>query len=345
MKMVLNLMPGLVPLLAACAPVAPPAPAPTAAAVGVRVERESYVMGTVLRGEVAARSREAGMEALERAFAEVRRLEELLSSWRDDSELARVNRAPAGTPVRPAPELLALLEEARRWAEATGGAFDPGVGALTDAWQLRGAGREPSEPELAKALASTGIGRFAFDARAGTVARPDTVGWLDTGGFGKGAALRSVERILRAEGVEAALLDFGGQILALGAPAGEAGWRVAVAHPSRREEAVEALVVRDRSVSTTSQSERWVEAAGERLGHVLDPRTGRPVPAWGSVTVVAEDALSADALSTALFVMGPEEGMRWAKEREDVGVLFLVERAGGVEARWTPAMHRYRART
>jgi len=141
--------------------------------------------------------------------------------------------------------------------------------------------------------------------------------------------------------VRNALWNFGGQVLALGAPAGEAGWRVPVAHPSRREEPVMELVVRDRSVSTTSQSERWVEAEGERIGHVLDPRTGRPVPARGSVTVVASDPLVADVLSTALFVMGPEEGMRWARDRADVGVLFLIERAGTVESRWNPALEPY----
>lgn len=329
---------------AACAPAraprAEPAPAP------VWVERESYLMGTVLRGRVAAEGREAGLELLERVFERVRELEGVLSSWRDDSELARVNGAAPGAPVRVDPRLLALLEEASRWADTTGGAFDPAVGALVEAWDLRGAGRRPGDAELSRALAATGISRYTLDPRAGTVTRPDTAGWIDTGGFGKGAALREVQRLLEAGGAGPALFDFGGQILALGAPPGEAGWRVSVAHPSRRREAAEELVVRDRSVSTTSQSERWVEAGGERIGHVLDPRTGRPVPAWGSVTVVAGDALVADVLSTALFVMGPEEGMRWARGLGGaVGVLFLVETAGRIEARWNPAMEEYRAKS
>lgn len=340
MKMVLKLssfVPALA-LLAGCAS----RPAGDAAADTVWVEREAYLMGTTLRGRVLAPTRAAGLAALERAFAEVRRQEALLSSWRGDAELARVNGAPPGVPVRPTPELFALLAEARAWSDSTGAAFDPTVGALVDAWGLRGAGRRPAEAELRRAREASGWRRFALDAAAGTVVRRDSLAWIDTGGFGKGAALRGVERVLEREGTRAALFDFGGQVLAVGAPPGEAAWPVAAAHPARRQEPAAELRLRGRSASTSSASERWVEEGGERLGHVLDPRTGRPVPAWGSVTVVARDPLAADALSTALFVMGPEEGMRWARERQDVGVLFLVERGGVVEARWNAGLEPYR---
>lgn len=328
-------------LLAGCAPRAGTA-VPSAAADTVQVEREAYLMGTTLRGRVLAPSREAGLATLERAFAEVRRQEALLSSWDDDAELARVNRAPPGAAVRPDPELVALLAEARAWSDSTGGAFDPVVGALVDAWDLRGEGRRPSAAELSAARAASGWGRFGLDAAAGTVVRRDPRAWIDTGAFGKGAALRGVVRLLEREGVRAALFDFGGQVLAVGAPPGAEAWPLAVAHPARRQEPFAELRVRGRSASTSSASERWVEEGGERLGHILDPRTGLPVRAWGSVTVVARDALAADALSTALFVMGPEEGMRWARDRQDVGVLFLVERGGAVEARWNAGLEPYR---
>lgn len=156
---------------------------------------------------------------------------------------------------------------------------------------------------------------------------------MDSGGFGKGAALRSVEAVLRAAGICAALVDFGGQGLAVGSsPEGppSGGWTIGVAHPAQRLVPVRELVVRDRSVSTSGQS--------ERPGHILDPRSGRPVPAWGSVTVVAPDPMVADILSTALFVMGPEAGPRWADDRSDFGALFLILRHGRVEARWNHSM-------
>ncbi len=94
-------------------------------------------------------------------------------------------------------------------------------------------------------------------------------------------------------------------------------------------------------MSTSGNSERWVERNGSRIGHILDPRTGRPTASWGSVTVVAEDPLAADVLSTALYVQGPDEGLRWMRDDPDVGVLFLIDRAGALEARWNPAMERW----
>lgn len=310
----------------------------------VWVERETYLMGTVLRAVVQAADKDGGVEVLESSFEEVRRMDHLLSTWRHDSELARLNRSEPGVPVPASPELLSLLAEVAAWRAATQGAFEPGIGSLIDAWDLRGRGRRPSPAELREALALSGPAVFRVDPAARTVTRLRAGSWLDSGGFGKGAALREVRRVLEARGIDRALFDFGGQLLAVGAPEGEAGWRIGVAHPERRDEPVAELRVADRSVATTSASERFVEVGGERLGHVLDPRTGRPVPAWGSVTVVADDPLVADILSTALFVLGRREGWSWARAREDVGVLFLEPSEMGVEARWNRAMERWLVR-
>lgn len=310
----------------------------------VWTQRTTLSMGTTLTGVVAAPTEAAGFGALEGVFAEIARLDGVLSSWREESEIGRLNASAPGEAVPVTPELGALLEEARGWGDRTGGAFDPAVGALVDAWGLRGAGRRPTAAELAEALAATGMRHFRADGEGRAVARLHPAAWLDTGGFGKGAALRGAREALAGAGVSDALLDFGGQLLALGSGPGEGdgtGWEVRVAHPSRRDEPALGLRVRDASVSTTSQSERFVVAAGERLGHVLDPRTGEPVPAWGSVTVVAEDPMVADVLSTALFVMGPEAGMEWARARDDVGVLFLEERGGELVERWNAAFERH----
>ena len=293
-------------------------------------------MGTTLRARVESETRESGIAAIEAAFGEVRRLEGVLSTWRDGTEMARLNAAPAGVWFRASGELFSLLREARGWWSETGGAFDPAVGPLVTAWDLRGqggGGRRPAAAELAAALAESGFGHFELDEFRGAIRRTREGAWIDTGGFGKGAALRAGKVALLEAGVRSALLDFGGQLLAFGSEEGGSGWRIVVADPSRRGEPAARLVLHDASAATTAASERFVAVDGERLGHVLDPRSGRPVAAWGSVTVVAEDPLAADALSTALFVMGPDAGMEWLSGREDVRALFLVETAEGVEAR------------
>jgi len=327
----------LLPFLAAStlAPhVHPPTPTPT----DTLVQRESFLMGTRLHATVRTALPQEGFAGLEAAFVEVARLERLLSTWRHDSELARLNRAPRGAAVPVHPELLQLLQEVWSWSERTGGTFDPAIGALIDAWDLRGRGRIASRLELDGALCVSGTAHFVFDPRHGTVTRDAAGAWITAGGFGKGAALRAARQALREAGVSAALLDFGGQLYALGAGPRGSGWEVGVAHPRQRQRQVARLRVADRSVATSGASERFVTIGERRLGHILDPRTGRPVEAWGSVTVVSSDPLVADIVSTALFVMGPEAGLEWALGREDLGALFLVSEPAGLQAVWTPAM-------
>lgn len=309
----------------------------------LRVERAQLLMGTELRVVILAPSREHGGQAIEAAFQAVRRADDLLSTWRDDSEVARLNRAPPGVAVSLAPELLAVLREVRAWSGATEGAFDPAIGALVDAWDLRGAGRRAGPGELAEGLAASGLDRFELPDSGRAARRRHRLAWIDTGAFGKGAALRAAGAALRQRGIETALLNFGGQVLALGAPHRAEGWKITVAHPSDRDRPVATLVLHDRSAATTGQSERFVTVDGMRLGHVLDPRTGLPVPAWGSVTVVAADPLVADILSTALFVLGPDVGMEWLTGRDDVAALFLVERDGAVVPRGNAALEAYLA--
>ncbi len=311
-------------------------PAPTP----VWLERETYLMGTVLRIGVEAPDRPTGIQAIEHAFLAVRHVDSLVSTWRRDSEIARLNRAPVGVPVSLSPELFTALDEARRWHRETAGAFDPAIGALVDAWDLRGRGRKPSPPAFARARAASGMEHFAFSARHRTVGRNDAAAWLDTGGFGKGLALREARAALRSAGIDAALLNFGGQVVAIGSRNGQ-GWIVPVAHPSRRDDPVTRIRLVGGSASTSAQSQRFVTVGRERVGHVLDPRTGRPVPAWGSVTVIAEDPVVADVVSTALLVLGPDHGFQWARHRHDVGVLFLIEQDGRLIRRWNPALEKF----
>lgn len=305
------------------------------------VRRRVYAMGTLLTGTVWADRRSTAVGAFETALRSVEAMEDRLSTWREDTELAAVNAAREGRRLVVGDTLFALLQDARRWWRATGGAFDPGVGRLVEAWDLRGRGRVPSGRELRTALAASGMECWTMDADRHAVTARCPGAWIDAGAFGKGAAFRSAERSLREQGARGALLDFGGQVLAVGRPPGRDAWRVGVAHPTRRGESVATLEVADRSVATTSASERFVVVDGERRGHVLDPRTGEPVPAWGSVTVVTEDPLAADALSTALFVRGPRAAMDRAGSLDGVGVLVLVAAEEGVRAGWNRAMEAY----
>lgn len=304
-----------------------------------QVERETVRMGTRLSVRVTSGDRVSAVVAIERAFAEVDRVESRLSSWRPDSDLSRLNGASPGSPRAIPKELAVVLARAFRWRSSTDGAFDPAIGALVDAWDLRGSGRRPSEREIEDALAASGERAFSFDAERGVAIRRGQAAWIDAGGFGKGVALAAIRRVLRAEGVRSGFVDFGGQVLVFGSGSDVGGARtIGVAHPRHRDRQVASLRLRDASAATSGQSERFVDVNGQRFGHVLDPRSGRPVPAWGSVTVVARDPFVADVLSTALFVMGPNAGLAWVDAHPDVAALFLVSDGERLQARWSTAL-------
>ncbi|HMF08552.1 MAG TPA: FAD:protein FMN transferase [Thermoanaerobaculia bacterium] len=280
------------------------------------VVRARYLMGTVFRFEVPddGDARPAS-QALEAALDEVQRLESLLSNWQKDSEVSLLNGRAGGGETPVSADLLAVLESAIRWAAATHGAFDPTVEPLTRRTREGGV-RTGKSPEDILPAGRTDIGwqRIRIDRPAGTVSLP-AGGGLDFGGIAKGYALDRAARILLERGFASALLDAGGQILARGHPPDQEGWLVAVADPMDRSQPVFPVMLRDVSMATSGNS--------ERPGEIVDPRTGRPVAGRYSAVSFTADATSADALSTALFVMGPRRGTAWAKDRKDCLAMFL----------------------
>jgi thiamine biosynthesis lipoprotein len=304
------------------------------------VERRVEVMGTTLDLVVRMKYREQALDASEAAIAEVRRAEALLTTWRPGGELWRVNDGKPGRPVAVSRELSALLATDFAWIPRTRGAFDPTILPLVLAWDLRGKGRVPPAAGLVAARKASGAAHFRIDTRASSVTRFSPDAGIEEGAWGKGHALELAQRVLEKAGVQSAVLDLGGQVLAVGSDTAEQPWRVPVAHPRDRQRTVAELGLTSLSVATSGNSERSREVEGRRIGHILDPRTGEPAPDFGSVTVVAPSALVADILSTALFVLGPEEGLALAASLRKEGIaneaLFLVERGDMLEAASSP---------
>lgn len=282
------------------------------------VTRSRFLMGTLC--EATAYGDHAG-QAIEAAFNEIARLEQILSDWRQDSELSRLNQRAGSGPVACSPDLTQFLSEAIRQSRGTDGAFDITVGPLMRAWDLRGGGRVPGSDEVAAALRLTGWSRIELEDGGSLVTLPRGM-ILDPGALGKGFALDAAGRVLREHDAGSALIDFGGQVLALDPPPGATDWLVDVADPVRRDMAVLTLHVRNVSVSTSGNSERGV--------HIVDPHTGRPV--WGarSATVIAPTGAQADAVSTALLVMGQQAGLAWASSHEEIAAMFLEPAGDGV---------------
>lgn len=264
------------------------------------VERKVLAMGTVLtlhlEGGDASRL-QAGAEA---ALAEVGRIEAACSTWRPESAWSRLNAAE-GRAVSLDGEWIDLLEAAKRWTSRTEGAFDPCLRPLMEAWDIRGRGRVPGPRERALALRESGAGRLILDREAGTARLDGGHSGVEEGGFVKGYALDRALAAALGAGSGEGWLDFGGQVLVSGQR------EVPVAQPGQRGRIALSIRLRNASLATSGTSERG--------RHILDPRTGRPCPAWGSVSVVAPTGFEADVLSTALYVMGPVKGLAWAQAR------------------------------
>lgn len=283
-----------------------------------RVWRVSYLMGTRARLVVETPDRTAGLRQLERMLQILEQTEHELSTWRDDSLLSQLNRHPLGHPLALSPHICELLDEIGRWQRETGGAFDPAVGTLLDRWMSD----DEAPPDLSvRPVAAAGFERLARERNPCTVTRLENVR-LDAGGFGKGEALDRVAHRLDEDLSGAWMVDLGGQVSVSGVPA-QGSWTVAVAHPSDRTRTVVEFPLRAGSlaVSGGSERDRWV--AGARVGHILDPRSGLPITRRGSVVVWHEEALAADVLSTALYVMGEDAGLAWAEAR-NIAVCFVT---------------------
>jgi thiamine biosynthesis lipoprotein len=265
-------------------------------------------MGLPVRLVLHAPDRETAESAARDAFARIAVLDRMMSDYRPDSELRAIERSR--DPVRVSPELMALLRRAVAIADATGGAFDPSVGPLVALWRdARTAGRLPESAALEAARQRTGWQYLDLDPHASTVRLRLDGMRLDVGGIAKGYILQETLHILGARGVTRALVESGGDIVVGDAPPDRAGWRIDVpgADP---EFAARAAQLTNAALSTSGPSAQFVEIGGVRYSHVVDPRTGVGLTNRITAHAIAPDGATADALSTALTVLGPEASGR-----------------------------------
>ncbi len=271
------------------------------------IEREVYLMGTILRISSYAQDRERGIREMESAVRMIEQTEAELSTWRPESEFSRLNAQPAGVPFSLSPSTCVLMEKLDRWVKVTHGAFDPSVGRLIRVWGIQGKRRIPDPAEINAALAETGFVHLHLNRGKCTLTKGKSV-VLDAGAFGKGEALDRVLLLAAKESFDPMVLNFGGQVAVWKMPA-----EIEIANPLIRDlTSGNFLQIPYGSISTSGQSEQQKTVQGKMIGHILNPETGMPAPDFGSVTVWNRSAFVADVLSTALYVMGSKKGLAWA---------------------------------
>jgi len=280
------------------------------------------LMGTFFDIQVVGEDEASASAAIEDAFAEVARVERLISEWKEDSEISALNRSAGQGPLTVGPDLYAVVERSVRVSDLTGGAFDITFAACGGLWSFREA-RVPSSGELEPCLELVDYRLLQLDREASSIRLPRRGMRIGVGGIGKGYGVDRAAELLEARGFLDYIVDGGGDVRLRGANAGRP-WRVGIAHPRRRGELYGRLLGDRGAIVTSGDYERYFEADGRLYHHILDPATGRPASRSVAVTVVAGSALEADALATGLFVLGPDEGLALVERLEGVEALFFA---------------------
>ena len=272
------------------------------------IKREEAVMGTAISVELWSDDAQAGSAAIDSVMAEMHRIDRAMSPHKADSELSRINRDGAAGPVALSDEMASLLARAEAFARLSGGAFDITYAAVGQLYDYRER-RRPSEEALARAREAVGWRHLVLDRQARTVRFARLGMRIDLGGFAKGHAVDNATRILHARGIRHAIVSAGGDSRVIGDRRGRP-WTIGIRDPRRTSgEMVAVLPLEDVSISTSGDYERFFDEGGERFHHLIDPATGRSPRGVRSVTVLAEDGLTSEALSKTVFVLGVEKGL------------------------------------
>lgn len=279
-------------------------------------------MGMPVRILLHASDERRAESAMRAAFARIAALDQMMSDYRADSELRRLEKGRDWTPV--SPDLLEVLSTAVTVARATDGAFDPTIGPLVALWRdARKAGKLPAAAAIEQARALVGWQHLEIDRARGAVRLLKSGMRLDLGGIAKGYILQEGLRTLRTNGLGRALLEAGGDIVAGSGPPGLLGWRIDAkdADPIFRRRA---SALTNAGLSTSGDSEQFLEVDGTRYSHIVDPRTGLGLINRVTARVIARDATTADALATALTVMGPDGAQKVLDKFPDVVISLTV---------------------
>lgn len=277
----------------------------TAAAELERFEAVEPHMGTLVRLVLYAETPTQADTAFKAAFARVRELDDRLSDYKENSELNRLCRAPAGEPVPVSEDLFRVLAAAQKIAEETGGALDVTVGDLTHAWRR---GELPAAPEPG------GYRRLRLNQQARTVTLASTL-QLDLGAIAKGFAGDEALKVLIQQGCPRALVALSGDIVAGDAPPGKSGWSVQAGATG------EVVALRHQAMSTAGSTEQHLDRDGKRYSHILDPRTGKALETAKMVTVIAPTGTEADGLDTTICVLSAAETEALLRKHPDARAL------------------------
>jgi thiamine biosynthesis lipoprotein len=291
-------------------------------------QKTEPIMGTDVTITVVAQDEREARAAIEAGMDEVKRLDRMMSLYKDDSEITKVNRSAGIKPVRVSPEMIEVVQAAKRVSKLTHGAFDVTIGPLVVLWQMRlKEGRVPSDAEIARVKGLVDYRNIVVDGGSSTLFLKKKGMILDLGGM-KGYIADRVRNLFRQRGINNAVVALAGDIWVLGHREDGSPWRIGVQHPRDHDRTLTVLDLTDRYISTSGDYERFVIREKKRYHHIIDPRTGKPSQGVISSTVIGTEGALIDPLAKAPFILGVTEGMKIVEQAGAEAI--VVDDAGTV---------------
>jgi thiamine biosynthesis lipoprotein len=298
---------------------------PPASVERTPIERSFFAMGTPITFVAYAADADRAAAAFEDAFREISRLEGLFTTWKEDSDVSRINAAAGKSAVHVAPDTIDILLRAKDACALTKGKFDVTFGVLSGLWRFDHDqdDRIPPKEEIAKRLPLIDCAKVRVDRASGTVLLEREGMRIHLGGIGKGYAVDRAVALLRKAGLLDFMIQAGGDLFASGRR-GDRPWRVGIRDPRGPTSSAFAVAeIADATFSTSGDYERSFLKDGRRYHHIIDPATGEPATESRSVTIVAPDATTAEGLSKGVFILGVKEGFRIIDALDGVGAVVV----------------------
>ncbi len=293
----------------------------------VLIKRSQYLMGTLVFVTGVALQEEIAKKAVAAGLAEIRRIEQLMSTWIPTSELSMVNAAAGKNPMPVGPENMEVLKASLQIAKLTDGGFNIAVGPAVAAWNVSQEGRIPLKQELDALRSFISVANIDLDEQAGTVYLKRTGMQIDVGGIGKGYTADLVVEVMQKAGATAGVVALSGDIKTFGRLPDQERFVFGIQHPRKEQGAILGRIkLENEAVSTAGDYQRFIMKDGIRYHHILNPETLQPARGCQSVTIIAKDGVMADGLDTGIFVMGPEKGIALIESLPDVeGVIVNAQ--------------------
>lgn len=288
-------------------------------------KRSQLLMGTIVEITVVAKDEETADKAITAGFQEIRRLEEIMSTYIPSSDISHVNASAGIKPVKVHNDLILAVKKAIEVADSSGGAFNIALGPAIDLWKVTESDRIPADNELEAIRPLINYKDIIVDETSGTIFLRKRGMKINLGGIGKGIAADYACNIIRKQGINSGIIAVAGDLKVFGKRPDGTLWNIGITHPRKKDGIMAKVHLSDVSVSTSGDYERFFIKNGKRYHHILSPETLQPSTGFQSVTIIAKDSTTTDALSTAAFAMGSEKGLKLLEGLPEIFWVAVLE--------------------